>query len=100
MQEPSADRRSGNIDSRPTRNLPSTMTSKGTGGNCEKRNKSDNDTSEEATKEIKESDVATSSDGSQNNVIDFSKLLVYTMIYIRLSFTKQLLSTLLVLNFI
>jgi hypothetical protein len=55
---------------------------------------------EEATKEVKESVVAASSDGSQNNAIDFSKLLVHTKIYIRLSFTKQMLSNLLVLSFI
>jgi hypothetical protein len=48
----------------------------------------------EATKEVKESGVAASGDGSKNTVIDFSKLLVHTKIYLRLSFTKQILSTL------
>jgi hypothetical protein len=54
----------------------------------------------EATKEVKESGVAASGDGSKNTAIDFSKLLVHTKIYLHLSFTKQILSTLLALSFI
>jgi hypothetical protein len=88
MQESSADRSSGSKDSQPKRNLPSSMTSKGTGGNCGKRTNSDNDTPKEATKKLKESGAAASGDGSQNNATGFSKLLVNTKIYFLSLFHK------------
>jgi hypothetical protein len=98
MQKLSAERSGGNRDNKPKRNLPSS--SKGTGGNSGKKTKSDNNSPKEATKEVKESGSASSRDGSQNNATGFSKLLVKTKIYFCPSFTKQMLSIILVLSFI